>query len=68
MVGDLLHHSVEAYSDNLWVYTKVDSFELHMKHCSALLERLEACKMSLKPPKCFIGMKTLNRGKSEMDP
>ena len=60
MVGDLLHHTVEAYSDNLWVYTKEDSFELHMQHCSALLERLEACKMSLKPPKCFIGMKTLN--------
>ena len=60
VVGDLLHKTVEAFSDNVFVFTKVNCLKTHIKHCCEFLRRVEAAGMSLNAKKCHFAAQKLN--------
>ena len=60
VVGDLLHVTVEAFSDNVFVFTKVPCLKTHIRHCCEFLERVEKANMVLKATKCHIAAQSLN--------
>mmetsp|Transcript_10862 Transcript_10862/g.32697 ORF Transcript_10862/g.32697 Transcript_10862/m.32697 type:complete len:453 (+) Transcript_10862:36-1394(+) len=60
VVGDLLHRTVEAFSDNIFVFTKANCLATHIAHCCEFLRRVEAAGMSLNPKKCHFAAQKLN--------
>jgi len=55
-----LHKFAASYSDNVYIYTKVDDFSKHMEHVVHVLNRCIDHGMSVKPSKVFIGMRDIN--------
>ena len=56
VLRDYLHDFAASYSDNIFVYTKVNDFNVHLSHIRKVLLRILEADMSVKPSKAFIGM------------